>query len=114
MFVRPTPCIAMLVALVAATTLALRRLKDATERHQAALKQLEDFDHIISRVRGHDSIPVTSWEIAVDHPDMRYEGGLKLGGRGDPRPRHRSAASRPGWPASGPTGAIRPEGCRRA
>ena len=29
-------------------------------------------------------LPVSSWEIAVDYPDMRYEGGLKIGGRGEP------------------------------
>lgn len=68
----------------AAIAEALQRLKAAIERHQAAVKTLEDFDTILGRVRGHGSIPVTSWEIAVDHPDMRYEGGLKLGGRGEP------------------------------
>lgn len=61
---------------------ALQRLKAATDRHQAASKRLDDFDRIIARVK-QSPIPVTSWQIAVDHPDMRYEGGLKIG---DPAP----------------------------
>ena len=46
---------------------ALQRLKDATERHKAALNQLEDFDHIIFRLRG-SSIPVTSWRSPSTTP----------------------------------------------
>lgn len=68
----------------ATITAALQRLKDATDRHNAAMKTLEDFDHIIGRVRNSPNrpnpIPVTSWEIAIDHSDMRYDGGIKVGG----------------------------------
>lgn len=29
-------------------------------------------------------IPVTSWRIAVDYSDLRYEGGIHVGGYGKP------------------------------
>ncbi|MYN64959.1 MAG: hypothetical protein F4X11_08025 [Acidobacteria bacterium] len=67
---------------------ALQRLKAATDRHKAAVKTLEDFDNILGRVAASrtnpNPIPVTSWGIAVDYDDMRYEGGIKVGGYGKP------------------------------
>ena len=67
---------------------ALQRLKAATDRHKAAVKTLEDFDNILGRATASrtnpNPIPVTSWRIAVDYDDMRYEGGIKVGGYGKP------------------------------
>ena len=67
---------------------ALQRLKDATDRHKAAVKTLEDFENVLGRVTASrtnpNPVPVTSWGIAVDYHDMRYEGGIHVGGYGKP------------------------------
>ena len=66
----------------AAAGATITDFNQAIARHTGALKRLESYGCFVARA-GATETPAQSWKISTD-PDLRRQGGLVCGDRGEP------------------------------